>query len=87
MQLKTSTGLYAEGAHIKPLGAPHHGPDSVDNVLCLCPNHHLLFDVGAIQIADNLMLIGAPGKVQTTATHPLNLEYVKYHRNHYSPSE
>ena len=37
-------GPYAEAAHIRPLGAPHHGPDTPDNVLCLCPNHHVLFD-------------------------------------------
>jgi putative restriction endonuclease len=86
VQLKTPTGLYAEGAHIKPLGAPHYGPDSADNILCLCPNHHVLFDAGAILIGDDLSLAGAPGNVHTSASHPLNMEYIKYHRDHYSPS-
>ncbi|WP_211352812.1 YDG/SRA domain-containing protein [Altererythrobacter ishigakiensis] len=39
-------GSYAEGAHIRPLGKPHNGPDTEDNLLCLCPNHHVLFDAG-----------------------------------------
>jgi putative restriction endonuclease len=81
------TEFYAEGAHIKPLGAPHWGPDTVDNILCLSPNHHLLFDVGAVTIADDLSLIGMPCKVRTSPKHPINLEYVRYHRAHYAPSE
>lgn len=44
--LLTVVGSYAEGAHIRPLGRPHDGPDSEDNILCLCPNHHVLFDRG-----------------------------------------
>src|SRR5262249_14937674 len=42
---------YAEGHHIQPLGAPHDGPDTGDNVLCLCPNHHAACDLGAIRLA------------------------------------
>jgi putative restriction endonuclease len=34
----------AVGAHIKDLGKPHNGPDLKENILCLCPNHHSLFD-------------------------------------------
>lgn len=41
---------YTDGAHIKPLGSPHHGPDIMENVLPLCPNHHRQFDEGAIGI-------------------------------------
>src|ERR1700733_6223682 len=39
-------GRYAEAHHIKPLGAPHHGPDAPGNILCLCPNHHAELDYG-----------------------------------------
>lgn len=39
---------YAEAHHIRPLGAPHHGPDSEDNVVCVCPNCHAQLDQGAI---------------------------------------
>jgi len=40
----------AEGAHIRGLGGSHKGPDVPGNVLCLCPNHHALFDVGGIYV-------------------------------------
>jgi putative restriction endonuclease len=43
-RLEGLAGPYAEAAHIRPLGAPHDGPDTPDNILCLCPNHHVLFD-------------------------------------------
>src|SRR2546426_5262959 len=41
---------YAEAHHVKPLGHPHDGPDSKDNLVVLCPNHHADFDLGAIAI-------------------------------------
>lgn len=42
--LKRPGGAIAIGAHIKPLGRPHDGPDDLRNMLCLCPNHHDQFD-------------------------------------------
>ncbi|MEU5548162.1 YDG/SRA domain-containing protein [Micromonospora sp. NPDC047793] len=50
IQLATPAGPYAEAAHIRALGKPHNGPDVPSNVLCLCPNHHVLFDTGAIYV-------------------------------------
>ncbi|MBL9090542.1 MAG: HNH endonuclease [Planctomycetaceae bacterium] len=41
---------YAECHHLKPLGAPHFGPDIESNLLVLCPNHHVLFDRGSLRI-------------------------------------
>ncbi len=41
-------GTYAESHHLRPLGVPHLGPDSEGNILVLCPNHHVMFDRGAI---------------------------------------
>jgi hypothetical protein len=41
---------YSEAAHIKPVGAPHNGPDRTDNMLILCPEHHLQFDRGILRI-------------------------------------
>ena len=41
---------YSEAAHIKPLGTPHHGPDKANNLLVLCPNHHLQFDYGVVRL-------------------------------------
>jgi putative restriction endonuclease len=60
VQLVTGAGGYSEAAHIRPVGRPHDGPDVVENVLCLCPNHHVLFDKGAVGIAEDLSLIGMP---------------------------
>lgn len=52
--LEGLAGPYAEAAHIRPLGAPHNGPDTSDNILCLCPNHHVLFDHGGVVVGENL---------------------------------
>ena len=39
------------------MGEPHNGPDSVDNVICLCPNDHVLFDRGVIGIEQDGSII------------------------------
>jgi putative restriction endonuclease len=57
-RLEGVAGPYAEAAHIRPLGAPHHGPDTPDNILCLYPNHHVLFDHSGVGIGEDLSLIG-----------------------------
>ncbi|MET9659323.1 YDG/SRA domain-containing protein [Streptomyces sp. NPDC006510] len=48
---------YSEGAHIHALGRPHDGRDVRSNILCLCPNCHVLFDNGARLITDDLKVI------------------------------
>lgn len=48
LRLETAAGPYAEGGHLRPVGRPHNGPDTVDNVLCLCPNDHVRLDRGTI---------------------------------------
>lgn len=83
IQIETSSGYYAEAAHIKPLGAPHNGPDSEDNLLCLCPNHHVMFDYGGFAILDNFELIGIEGKLTIMESHQINREYLKYHFEHF----
>jgi putative restriction endonuclease len=79
-RLKCEGGFYAEGAHIRPLGAPHNGPDVISNILCLCPNDHVLFDYGAISIADDLCLIGQSGRLRISDQHQIELSHLKYHR-------
>lgn len=84
LRLDGPAGGYAEAAHIRPLGRPHNGPDTFDNLLSLCPNHHYLFDVGAFGIDDNLRLIGGEeGVLVTHPKHSLDPENVKYHREHF----
>ena len=46
---------YAEAHHVKPLGAPHNGPDHPGNIVCVCPNCHVKLDYGAIS-ADSAVL-------------------------------
>jgi putative restriction endonuclease len=82
-RLMTPGGPYAEAAHIKPLGQPHNGPDTADNILCLCPNHHLLFDTGALTIDDDMTVTQTRSPLRTVKGHTINLEYVRYHRAHY----
>lgn len=62
---------YSEVHHIKPLGDPHFGPDALDNMICVCPNHHVLLDLGAITLDNDLIL--------RMARHSVNFEYINYH--------
>jgi putative restriction endonuclease len=81
-RLATPAGFYAEAAHIRPLGAPHHGPDTLSNVLCLCPNHHALLDFGSFSVADDFSLLGLPGRLRLLAAHRPDLAHFAYHRQH-----
>jgi len=60
---------YSEGHHIMPLS--HEGPDIIDNLICVCPNHHVQLDYGAIKI-DKTKLITKNG-------HNIDDKYIKYH--------
>lgn len=75
-KLSTPNGPYAEGAHIRPLGRPHNRPDTIENVLCLCPNHHVHLDLGAYGIADDLAMIDLPGKLRTVPTHKIKVGHL-----------
>jgi len=81
LALKLKNSIYAEGAHIRPLAKPHNGPDVVENILCLCPNHHVLFDGGGFGIDNDYTLIGIDGKLNVNINHPIGIQYLKYHRN------
>jgi putative restriction endonuclease len=83
IKIKTKSGFYAEGAHIKPLGKPHNGDDSLRNLLCLCPNHHVMFDKGTFSISGDLSLLGEveKGKINVDEKHKIDKNNLKYHRN------
>ncbi len=81
-RLETPGGAYAEAAHIRPLGTPHNGPDEPSNLLCLCPNCHVLLEAGAIGINDNLSLIGVPGDLLVRKGHQISRDHLAYHRKH-----
>jgi len=83
-RLECPAGPYSEAAHIRPLGAPHNGPDTEDNILCLCPNHHVLFDNGAIAVTDDLALIGEAKTLTVHKDHQINQDHLAYHREHFA---
>ncbi|MGW2617341.1 YDG/SRA domain-containing protein [Streptomyces sp. NPDC001500] len=79
---------HSQGAHIRPLGDPHYGPDVEPNILCVCPNCHVRLDVGAVTVDDDGSIIvraamfGAPmlPKLRTKGWHRVHPDYVRYHR-------
>ena len=58
---------YSEGHHIIPLN--QCGSDTINNLICVCPNHHVQLDYGAIKIEKIILKKG----------HNINNEYIKYH--------
>ncbi|MCZ4096017.1 YDG/SRA domain-containing protein [Streptomyces sp. H39-C1] len=87
-RLVTPSGAYAEAAHIRPLGRPHDGPDISSNVLCLCPNHHVLFDMGMLTISTDRRIVihGNPqgnDYLRESPSHLIAEEFLAYHRAHH----
>lgn len=69
----TDGSRYAEGHHIQPLGAPHNGPDILENIICVCPNHHAMCDLGAIRLA-------LP-ELRQAEGHSVDQGYIDYHNS------
>lgn len=78
-------GAIFDAAHIQPLA--HGGPDTVDNMLSLCPNHHRQIDLGAIGIDPDTHAILAPIETAPSSLttlvvrseHHLRRAYIEYH--------
>lgn len=49
--------IYSEGHHLRKLGGAHQGPDVKENIILVCPNHHVEFDFGAISVDPKTKLI------------------------------
>lgn len=82
-RLECPAGPYAEAAHIRPLGNPHNGPDTEDNILCRRPNHHVLFDNGAVSISDDLSINDDGGnRLAVHKNHRIDRRHLAYHRDH-----
>jgi hypothetical protein len=62
--------FYAEAHHLKPLGGEHKGPDVRGNLMCLCPNHHALFDYFSIPLDRARLKLNR---------HKLGQSFVDYH--------
>lgn len=84
IKLTTSNGPYSEGAHILPLGKPHNGPDHESNILCLCPNHHVLLDGFAFSITENGRLIGLEGELNISKKHTISKKSLVWHQMMYN---
>jgi putative restriction endonuclease len=87
-RIAIAPGAYAEGAHIRPLGRPHDGPDVEGNVLCLCPNDHVRLEYGALVIADDLSVVDtrtrvSVGKLRTLLAHRIDPAHLRYHRERF----
>lgn len=81
-QISAQGVKYAEGAHIRPLGKPHNGNDLPGNLICLCPNHHVMLDKGVFSIKEDLMLIGMDGELNLHIEHILDIDNLEYHQEH-----
>lgn len=70
--IETADGKrYAEAHHIIPLGGVHEGPDTLSNILVLCPNHHAEMDMGLIWLE--------PQALRHAEGHALAQESIQYH--------
>ncbi|MDC3314325.1 HNH endonuclease [Alphaproteobacteria bacterium] len=88
VKLSSPSGPIAIGAHIKALGYPHNGPDVIQNMLCLCPNHHEQFDAFTYYIdpVTNLIshLSGFDGqKLYIHNKHKISSEFLAYHQSQF----
>lgn len=86
--LKTPFGGIAIGAHIKGLGKPHNGPDIIENMICLCPNHHEQFDDFGFYIDPKTYEIKGLQKyegikINFNKKHSINKEFLEYHYKEY----
>jgi hypothetical protein len=83
--IDTPSGFIIEAAHIKPLGSPHFGPDLLENLLCLCPNHHAALDKFGWYLDDDLNVVSSmsnqkQGKIFFRNDHTIGLSFIRYHR-------
>ena len=86
--LRTHSGSVSIGAHIKGLGKPHDGFDQINNIICLCPNHHGQFDGFGFYLDPRTLEIkgleGYEGKKLTIKEgHNIDSEFFKYHHEQY----
>ena len=73
IQLPNGKG-YSEAHHIKPIGSPHNGPDISENIIILCPNHHVMLDYGVIELVIANLIVHPK--------HKIGAVYVDYHNQH-----
>ncbi len=67
----TNDRFYSEAHHIKPLS--ENGPDTEDNMICVCPTCHVKLDLRIIAIEFPLPY--------NPNNHNINTDYIEYHNN------
>lgn len=77
---------YSQAAHVRGLGRPHHGPDELQNLLCLCANCHVLFDGLEIYVDSDGLVRGTRGDreprlLRRDPRHPMDEAHIGYHRD------
>jgi hypothetical protein len=69
--LLTASQGYSEAHHMKPLGRPHNGPDTAENIVVLCPNCHALCDNAALTLSRTAL--------RTDPAHQIGDDFLEYH--------
>ncbi|WP_405648221.1 HNH endonuclease [Streptomyces uncialis] len=87
MVLPSPRDRYSEAAHIQ--AREDKGPDVIENLLCLCPNCHVLFDAGARVLTDDLTIVdtttGRPGpRIVLHRWHFIAIQDVRHHRRRWT---
>jgi hypothetical protein len=85
--LETPFGRISEAAHIQGLGNPHNGPDEIGNLICLCPNHHKLFDSSSFYFADDFKVVSTIngeilGELYIDSDHSISTPCIRYQRGY-----
>ncbi|WP_044499782.1 hypothetical protein [Nostoc sp. PCC 7107] len=50
----------------------HNGPDIANNIIVLCPNHHVMLDYGVIKL--NI------SEIRMNTGHSISREFIEYHK-------
>ncbi|OQK15998.1 hypothetical protein AU255_12820 [Methyloprofundus sedimenti] len=73
IRIELPSGYYCEAHHLKPLGSPHNGPDSQNNLIIACPNHHVMLDYGSIELNKSILKLN---------NHNINQVFFDYHNRY-----
>ncbi len=63
---------YSEVHHIIPLGKPYNGSDTLENMICVCPNCHIRLDYKAIPLSIDFFRI---------IKHTISSENIEFHNS------
>jgi putative restriction endonuclease len=63
----------------------------MNNILCLCPNHHTQLDIGGMVILDDLSVARAIdqkpfSELKFRKDHTLDIANARYHRTQWAPA-